>query len=198
MAKETANHSVEREGLFYYRKFVLALAGLPLVGKTTLGKELENRSNLTLLESDEARWEVFPEEMRGKILPALQEAFAMRVAHQRNYEKARDLLLQEKPVILTGTFSRQIYHDMIKNLSQRYSAPLKVIFLTCSDEEIKKRAQKKSADGTLSKEELLAAHYEVKNRYQIIQGVDLLEVNTEQLFNEYFSQVLNFISDLRA
>lgn len=193
---ERTNNSSETEPNLRYRKFVLALAGLPMVGKSTLGRELANRSNLVLLESDEARWQIFLED-KGRILPKDKEALAMQLAHEKNTENAQVFLREGQPIILTGTFSRQYYHNLLKDLAQLHSTPLMIVLLTCSEDEIKRRLPKRSTAGVLSEEELFAAHQEVQKRYETIQGTDLLIIDTEQPFEVYFNQVLNFISPLR-
>jgi adenylylsulfate kinase-like enzyme len=44
----------------HFQKSIIALVGLPLSGKSTLGKELAKRSNLVFLDVDQVRQQLHP------------------------------------------------------------------------------------------------------------------------------------------
>ena len=179
-----------------FRPSIVAIIGPPLTGKSTLARSLSTISNFTPLDVDVARQEIFPISKRDMVLPGEQEVFAMLNSYQRNHEKARDLLNTGKPVVLVATYSRQIYHDMLRQLESKFNVPLKVILLSCSDEEIKRRIDQRSRSGDFSNVKTLDHYKNTKDRYQRINGVNILEVNTEQPLEECLKVIQNFVRDL--
>ena len=185
----------EEEGeKLQFRKCIVALAGLPLTGKSTLGTELARRSNFIFLDVNDVRWNVFPR--RGKRLPDKQEQFAMQTSYQKNHERARDLLQQGKPVILTATYSRELYHQMLKSLAKKSDVPLKVFVLEASGKEIERRIKQRLKKDNLSVVQSLEGFLEVKNRYALITNVDLTEIDATLSLKQNIKQIFQALSSL--
>lgn len=200
------------------QKCIVALAGPPLVGKSTLGKKLQDRTNLTYLDVDAARRQIFipweeltPDEQQSigtevdpkdylngrSVLPPPWEAFAMINSYQKNHELARELLNNGRPVILGSSYSRDRYHDMLKNLALETASPLKVFLLRASDASIKKRIDERIKNGSLSNVTSFEHYLETKNRYQIMQDVDLTTIDTESPIEDNIAQILEALRNLR-
>lgn len=194
MTEQTAINEI-KEPLQEFRKCLVVLMGLPLMGKTTLGVELARCSNFRFLDVDDARWEIFPPAER---LPRNQEAFAMQTSYQKNHEKARDLLLDGKPVILGATYSRELYHEMLKWLARQTDSPLRTFLLNAPDEVIGQRLKARIENGNPSTVKSLDAFKEVQGRYQLIQGINLTIIDTSLPPKENIKQILSALQDLRA
>lgn len=197
-AKIGTNHETKMERVRFER-CIVALVGIPLAGKTTLGKELARRSNLEFLDVNAARLEIF---LGGatRLLIDRQEQFVMIHAYQRNHELARNLLLKNQPVAIEATYSREIYHEMLKELAKITKSPLRVFFLDApSDEEIAQRVRKRQEENlptTVVKTAVVAL--EIKNRYQLITGVYMERLDPNQPLEEKVEKVLNCLADLRS
>lgn len=176
-----------------FQKCIVVLVGLPLTGKSTLGCELARRSNLVLLDVDEARRQLFLS--RDFQLPSEQEAFVMIRSYQKMHELAHDQLMSGQPVVMAATYSRPRYHEMLKELVKGTDIPLKIFLLTASDQTIHQRIQARQEQGNLSNVKSPDAYYEVKNRYQPIEGVSSV-IDAEQPVQQNIQQILESLSGL--
>lgn len=163
------------------RKFapmIVVIVGPPLHGKTTLGTKLARNSNLALLDVDEARAHIFPKRIVGQMMPPEQERFIMLLSYQYTHETARDLVQSGNPVLITGAYTREIYHEMLYDLAKKTKAPLKVIYLDSSEEEVQKRLERRVADETLSNVKTLDQYKSIKARYKMINHQDSLTLDS--------------------
>lgn len=157
------------------KKCLIALVGLPLVGKSFIGQELARQSNFIFYDVDETRLELYP---KKEYSGPEREKEIMLESYQHNHKKAQQLLSDNKPVILAATYSRETYHEMLKKLARESKTPLKVFYLYIPDDQITQRIKKRLAEGSTSNITNLDTYLSVKNRYQLITDVDLLKLDT--------------------
>lgn len=183
------------ERKLHFSKCIVAIAGPPLVGKTTLGQALAKRSNFVYLDIDEARWEIFK---RTERLPLQVERQAMRVSYEHNHNRAKKFLFQDKPVMLGATYSWEGYHQILKDLAKNADVPLRVFLLEASDEEIIRRVQARQFEGNDSTVVTSEVALDLKTRYSVIEGVNLIKINSDLPVKENVERVLQTLSDLEA
>lgn len=189
--------SLGRKLITKYRKSLLALMGIPLTGKTTLGNELARQTNFVFLDVDVARRRIFTPRARS-ILPKPLESFEMLKSYQANHEYARTLLDRGQPVILGATYSKEIYHDMIRWLAAKTDSPLRTFLLDAPDEVLEKRLRKRLIEGSLSNVRTMEHVLADRRKYKPIEGVARTLMNTALPLQDCINQILDNLSDLRA
>jgi predicted kinase len=123
---------------------IVAMAGLPGTGKSTLARALAARLPALVLNKDTARAALFP--------PAeieysdVQDDFVIGILLQvAEYHFARD---PRRSLILDGrTFSKQAQVDALVSYSQDKHRDLKIILCTCSRDLAQKRIEHDAASG---------------------------------------------------
>ena len=199
MTNSEEKESITPQERSTYRPCLVVLAGLPISGKSTIGNELAKRTNIVFLDSDLARLEVFGES-RAR-LDDLGELFAMQTAYQRNHEKARDISLEGRPVAVAATYSRELYHEMIKDLASRMNVPMKFFLLDpdLSQEEVKARIKGRIEEeaGNLSNMRSYDHFLSIKKRYMVIPDVDVTRINTKLPVEVCIKQIQENLQDLR-
>lgn len=193
--KAEAETSVDQEGRF--RPSITAIVGPPLHGKTTLGLDLARNSNLAFLDVDEARASIFPDGIVGQILPGNQERFVMFTSYQYVHEKARDIVKSGTPVVIAGAYTREIYHEMLYDLADRSNVPLMVVYLVCSEDEVRRRLLRRNADNHLSNIKTFDQYIMIKDRYKKISAPNLISIDSEMPVDECVRKVLSYIGDLQ-
>lgn len=149
--------------MIHIEKRVIALVGLPLSGKTSLGKELSHQTDAVFLDVDEARQEIAP---GGEWLGPNQEREIMLEAYKRNHERALAVLRTGKAAILAATYSRPVYHEMLRDLASGEGVSLSVFLLEPSDRSVTKRLKARQVEGSNSNITSMEGYLEVKGRYQ--------------------------------
>lgn len=179
---------------------IITFTGPGLMGKTTLGRALAERTNFLHLDVDDTRWRLFertPDQGYQVKLPESLERFAMLTSYQANHERARNAVWEGKPVILSATYSREIYHEMLKWLQDQTGVPLLVFLLEASDEQLEIRLQERLKSESLSNtrtfEELLA----MKSRQKPMENVGLVRLNTGRSLDETLADVFSHLSHLQ-
>ncbi len=151
-------------------KRIIALTGLPLTGKTTLGERLVQKTDALFFDVDRARQEL----KRGNDwLGSDREREIMLEAYQFNHEKAEAALKTGRAVILAATYSRPTYHEMLERLSSDEHVPLDVFLLALPQEEAEIRIAKRVAEGSDSNIRSLEGYLEVRDRYEGFPGAPL-------------------------
>jgi len=177
-------------------KCIIALVGTSFSGKTTIGKELAKKTNLILLDIDKTREKI---DSSKKWLGPEQEKRIMLKCYKKNHEKAKKLLGENKSVILAATYSRDYYHEMLKKLAKKTKASLIIFYLKIPDikeaEVVKQRMQKRIKQGDKSNVNSMKAYLEQKNRYLLIQDVDLKEINTTLFLSKNIDQIFRALSN---
>ena len=165
---------------------IVLMAGLPGTGKTTLARELAQRTQGALLSKDQIRAALFsPEDVEYSVQ---QDDFVMEVM----LEAAR-FLLQKTPtrkVILDGrTFSRRYQIDRVLNVARDLAQPWTIIECTCSDESARRRLDLEPDLSHPAHNRTFALYQEVKARFEPIT-YPKTTINTDQLMERCIEQAL--------
>lgn len=178
--------------MIVFEKCIVVLAGLPLTGKSTLGKELSEQSNLVYFDVEIARREI---ERSGSWLGQEKEKQIMLSAYKRNHQWAKTKLSEGQPVVLAATYSRLEYHQMLSQLSQEASVPLKFFLLVCPESVLLERLKSRPMDST-SNIRTYEQFYSVKERYQRFQEIEASEIDTslpiKKCVEKVFSELKKF------
>jgi adenylylsulfate kinase len=123
---------------------LIAMAGLPGTGKSTLARRLAQALPAIVLDKDAVRAALFPPSEIEYSTPQddLCVDVMLKVA---GYILARDA---RKHVILDGrTFSRRYQVDVVRAFAQDVGAALAFIECVCSDETVRQRLERDVAEG---------------------------------------------------
>lgn len=113
----------------------------------------------------------------------------MLASYMKNHEKAEEMLALGKAVILAATYSREIYHQMLRELSIKHRAPLYVMLLQVPDEVIETRMQDRIAKGSTSNIVNMESYAEVRDRYRQFEGSELVAINTAGSLNDTLESI---------
>jgi predicted kinase len=165
---------------------IILMAGLPGTGKTTLARELANRTQGALLSKDEIRAALFaPEDIEYSVK---QDDFVMEVM----LEAAR-FLLQKTPtrkVFLDGrTFSRRYQIDRVLKFAGELAQPWTIIECTCSDETARRRLDLEPDPSHPAHNRTFALYLEVKARFEPIT-YSKTTISTDQPLQRCIEQAL--------
>src|SRR6266700_1890873 len=129
---------------------LIAIAGLPGTGKSTLAQNLADACSGIVLNKDVIRAALFPSALIE--YSTRQDDFCMSILFQ-----VAAYMLRNDPhlhVMLDGrTFSRRYQVDALEQLAEELKVPLKIIECTCSDESAQRRLEDK---GTMGEKHLAA------------------------------------------
>lgn len=173
---------------------IIALVGPPFMGKSTLGQAIAENSNAQLLDVDQSRWEIFPRKGR---LSNIEEMFSLQTAYQKTHEKSRDSLLAGIPVVLTATYSRDLYHRMLKDLALKTASPLRVFHLYASEAEILRRIEERTPDNNPSTTFTLEHFLDDQRRFTLIPDVDVTPINTDLPTEQNLVMIFQTLKDLQ-
>lgn len=165
------------------------------MGKTTLGRSIQQASNAVFLDVDRARRELYGTTQR---LSGMQEAQAMLASYQANHQRARDAIAQGFPVIIAATYSRQLYHDMLKELAQQTDVPLRVFQLETPLTKIGERIAARNTDphnqsNVVSPEDF----FEIYRRYNPMNGIPIQRIDTTKPIEENVREIVESLADLQ-
>jgi predicted kinase len=123
---------------------LIAVAGLPATGKSTIARELAVRLGAVLLDKDKVRAALFkPEDIE---YTTKQNDFCMDIVFQ-----VAEYLIKKEPlrnIIIDGRpFSKRYQVDRLVAFATRIATPLKIIECTVSDEDAKKRLENDRSRG---------------------------------------------------
>ena len=155
---------------------IVLMAGLPGTGKTTLARELVQRTQGALVSKDSIRAALFsPEDLEYSVK---QDDFVMEVM----LEAAR-FLLEKAParkIFFDGrTFSRRYQIDRVLEFARELAQPWAIIECTCSDESARRRLDLEPDTTHPAHNRTFALYGEVKARFEAIVHPKIM-ISTDQ------------------
>jgi adenylylsulfate kinase len=126
---------------------LIAMAGLPGTGKSTLARQLAEACGGVVLDKDVIRAALFPAALVE--YSTRQDDFCMSMLFQvATYMLHNDPQLS---VIIDGrTFSRKYQVEALEQLAEQLNMPLKIIECMCSDESARRRLESKKTGDELA------------------------------------------------
>ncbi len=174
---------------------IIAFAGLPFTGKSTLAKLLEEKLEITRLDVDEVRRLLFKynevDTEKERELDELQ----MRASWKSLQSLTDNVVEAKQSVIVAGTFSRKIQHQWLIEISENRNAALMVVFCHVADEVIEKRVNLREEENS-SHLRKIEGYYRVKARYEkILTPNNILEIDTSRAIEECLEEIIQFINN---
>lgn len=165
---------------------IVLMAGLPGTGKTTLARELVQRTQGALVSKDAIRAALFsPDDIEYSVR---QDDFVMEIM----LEAAR-FLLQTAParnIFLDGrTFSRRYQIDRVLAFARELAQPWAIIECACSDESARQRLDLEPDPMHPAHNRTFALYAEVKARFEPIK-CPKTAINTDQPIEQCIEQAL--------
>jgi predicted kinase len=171
---------------------LIAMAGLPGTGKSTLAHHLADAVAGIVLDKDSIRAALFP--IAQIEYSTRQDDFCMSILFQvASYMLRKDPSLY---VILDGrTFSRKYQVGALDQLAEELKTPLKIIACTCSDETVQKRLADKVTMGAkhLAGNRDYQLYLTIKARFEPIREPKLV-VNTDDDLAHCLASCLAYVS----
>lgn len=172
---------------------VIAFAGPPLVGKSTLGRELSKKTNFEFFDVDDARWQIFP---RTERLPDFREDLAMLSSYTFNHFQAAESLIKGIPVAVGATYSREIYILVLRMLADSAGVPLRIFVLEAPENVIEERIRKRTTEGNPSVVNTIEFAREVRQRFRPIAGSEVTPIDTGLSIAKNMEQIMNILEPL--
>jgi len=171
---------------------LIAMAGLPGTGKSTLAHHLADACAGIVLNKDSIRAALFP--IAQIEYSTRQDDFCMSILFQ-----VASYMLRNDPslyVILDGrTFSRKYQVAALDQLAEELKTPVKIIECTCSDETVQKRLADKVTMGAkhLAGNRDYQLYLTIKARFEPIREPKLV-VNTDEGLAHCLALCLAYVS----
>lgn len=162
-----------------YKPCIVALVGTPGSGKSTLGELLSSQSNFSFFDVDMTRKEL-EEELKKENKSFSSEKEAMEASYDKNHDKAQQALENNQPAILVATYSRELYHDMLRSLEKETGFPLIVIRVNSPVSKIEKTLEQRRNFPGHSNVTTIEHYNEVANRFQNMEHPNFFEVDTTE------------------
>jgi predicted kinase len=169
---------------------LIAMAGLPGTGKSSLARQLARDLSGVILNKDEIRAALFPPSWIE--YSTKQDDFCMSILFQ-----VASYLLSENPnryVILDGrTFSYRYQVLELDQAAEKLNIPLKIIECVCSDETARRRLERDVPEGRHPADNRdYALYLSIKARFEPIREPKLV-VNTDNDFADCVKLCISYI-----
>lgn len=173
---------------------VIAFAGLPLTGKSTLSKLLGEKTGIPVIDVDEVRQNLFKDCLVDSETNLEEDERQMAVSWNFLFALIEDRLKKGNPVIIAGTFSRQKYHQQITAVIEKHDVPLKVIFCHAPERVIGERIElRKNDKNNASCLKSIEGYNRTRLRYQKISVQNILDVDTSRPVEQCLEQIITFL-----
>ncbi|MBS1253157.1 MAG: Cytidylate kinase [Anaerolineales bacterium] len=170
---------------------LIAMAGLPATGKSTIAQALAEELPAVILNKDEVRAALFPpSEIEYS---TQQDDFCLDIMLQvAEYMLRKD---RDKIVILDGrTFSRRYQIDQVAEVARKLKVPLRIIECVCSDETARRRLAQ-DADHVAENRDF-DLYLSIKARFEPIEEPKLV-VDTDDDFARCLERSLRYVKGAR-
>lgn len=177
--------------------------GLIGTGKSTLAAVLAEKTGFHILRSDEIRKEIAGVAREEHRYEAFGGGIYSKVYFERTYEalfkRGKALLEKGEGVILDASFTESKYRAQAFELAKELDVPFLVIECICSDEEIRKRLEKRVSEGSDVSDgrwEIYRKQKAATGRMEKIPGSEHIIIDTEKDLNENMKVILFHIERL--
>lgn len=188
-----------------YAPCIAVLAGPPLVGKTTLGKELAKRTNLIHLDIDEeglALEGILGEQPRNWF----ENSMRMSVKYAHLHRLAGDHLIDGHPVLLTATYSHQTYEyaletvlgDTFRRFKSLIESPLQVFELDSPIENLAQRVTDRLIKGSSSNVDSVEFARALRDKFVHLSSRDVIKINTGLPIEQNIEEILESLESFRV
>lgn len=194
-----------------FKPCIVALAGAPLSGKTTLGNELSRRTNLHFFDIDDIRSRFpaqlypNPEEERDFFRNPVRRYTAIAVAQAYAYYLAAEVLEKGKPVLLAATYSHRSYANPLREFADLYrrvnhpdESVLRIFVLEVPVESLPQRVEDRIRSRIDTTVNTLEHAMDLRRRFMPIEGGNIVHINTGLPLEKNVAQVLAELAPFRG
>ncbi len=165
---------------------LVILTGLPGTGKTSVARELSQHLQADRLTTDELRSQINKQPDYSQKHKRSVYATLMKEAEKK--------LEQGKDVILDGTFFKKEMRQRAREMAQNHNASLFLIKVTCPENTVKDRIEKRYQSGTDASEADFKVHNIIKNKFEEIGDPDyVISTNNEKEWRKKIPDLANRI-----
>ncbi len=162
------------------RPLLVATAGLPGSGKSSLAADLSNRQGMLVLSSDIARKRLagYPPTHRASASygEGLYDPSMTRRTYAAMHREAALWLRRGVSVILDGSYGDRHQRDLARRLAARSGARFQLIWVTCPDDERKRRIDARLADAQRTSDATWEISEEMRGRFSEPTELDPAEL----------------------
>lgn len=182
--------------------FVICLAGVMGVGKSTLADYLWTMTAVPILSSDKTRKALFGKSSKDKTLAFGKGKYDLSSSmktYETMSEKLTSLLKQGNPVVIDASFSKQQYRDIIYKVTSQLHCPLLWIDCKLTHSEIINRLKSRAKSlNTISdgRVELLDEQLRDFENIRIDDKSHYLEVNMKNSPQQLGADILQKVTKL--
>ncbi|MDJ1431144.1 AAA family ATPase [Halostagnicola sp. A-GB9-2] len=137
------------------QKRLVVVCGLPGTGKTTVARDLTERTGGTLMRTDVVRKDLFPE-------PEYTDE-EVQATYDELFDRTRSALEQDGIAVLDGTFRRESLRDRARRVARKTDATFDLVRVTCSEKVVRERINEREndeSDADFSVHKLLQSEFE--------------------------------------